>query len=405
MKISQVIFRNKKITLGLTGGIAIYKSASLLRRLVNDGGADVTVIMTESAQKFMSPLIFETFSGNPVITEMFSREKVYTRHIDLGKDVDMVLVSPATANIVAKAAYGVADDMLSTVILTAGNKTVFALAMNVNMYENPITQENIKKLKDLGYGFIEPELGDLACNDVGKGRLADEKTIIGYIDQRLNGEHLLQDKDVIVTAGPTREYLDPIRFISNRSSGKMGFALAAEAAMQGANVTLITGPSSETALPGINVIRVESAEEMQKSLFDHTDHADYLFMAAAVEDIAPAAMVTSKIKKSNLPKILQLTQSPDLLCGFRKRNKACCVVAFSVEMTDGRERSIEKMKTKGADYIVWNDPSKAGAGFETDTNEVILFSADGSEWQIPVAAKREVARQIIRQVVDHRRHS
>lgn len=397
-----MILRNKKITLGLTGGIAIYKSATLLRRLVNDGGAEVVVIMTESARKFMTPLIFETFSGHPVVTEMFSREKVYTRHIDLGRDVDMVLVCPATANIVAKTAHGIADDMLSTVILTAGNKTVFALAMNDRMYANPITLANIRKLKELGYGFIEPEYGDLACKNVGKGRLADEQSIINYIDRRLNGKNLLQGKKVIVTAGPTREYIDTVRFISNRSSGKMGYALAEESLKEGAAVTLITGPTALSSPKDIVTVRVESAEEMQKRLLEHAGTADFLFMAAAVEDITPAKQVSSKLKKSGLPEALKLCVSPDLLRSFRAADRRCCIVGFSVEMEDGEVRSLEKMDAKGMDFIVWNDPSKTGVGFESDTNEVTIFAKDRTKWHLPMADKREIARQIINLIIEHR---
>ena len=395
--------KTKRITLGLTGGIAIYKSASLLRRLVRDDGIDVTVIMTAAAQKFMTPLIFETFSGKPVVTEMFAREKVYTRHIDLGQDVDMVLVCPATANIVAKAANGIADDMLSTVILSAGAKTVFALAMNSNMYANPITQANLRKLRELGYGIIEPESGELACRELGKGRLAEESVILDYVRQRLMGIAQLNGKRVVVTAGPTREYLDPVRFISNRSSGKMGYALAAEARQQGADVVLICGPGHEVAPAGVQRIRVESARQMQAALRDHGKGADYLFMAAAVEDIRPARPSETKIKKTELSKTIAIERSPDLLIDFRKANPDTCVVAFSVEIEDGRRRSIAKMKAKGTDFIVWNDPSVAGAAFEGDTNAVTLIAADGQEWLLPLASKRTIARQIIEHVVRHRK--
>ena len=395
--------KNKRITLGLTGGIAIYKSASLLRRLVSDYTADVTVIMTAAAQKFMSPLIFETFSGKPVVTEMFSRERVYTRHIDLGQDADMVLVCPATANIVAKAANGIADDMLSTVILTAGAKTVFALAMNSKMYANPVTQANIRKLRELGYGLIEPESGELACKDTGKGRLAEELVILDYIRQRFNGVGQLSSKRVVVTAGPTREYLDPVRFISNRSSGKMGYALAAEARQQGANTVLISGPGIVAIPPGVQFVRVETACEMQQALRDHGREADYLFMAAAVEDITPVKKTPTKIKKTKLPEAIAIMRSPDLLLDFRKWNRSACVVAFSVEMEDGKQRSIEKMNAKGADFIVWNDPSVSGAAFEGDTNTATLIAENGREWQLPLASKVEIARQIIEHVVTHRR--
>ncbi len=394
--------KNNKITLGLTGGIAIYKSASLLRRLIQEYDADVTVIMTMAAQKFMQPLIFETLSGKPVVTEMFAREKVYTRHIDLGKDVDLVLVSPATANIVAKAAHGIADDMLSTVILTAGNKTVFVLAMNEKMYLNPITQENIAKLKKLGYGVIEPEVGDLACQEVGIGRLANESVILNYLEQRLHETRLLQDQKVLVTAGPTREYLDAVRFISNRSSGKMGYALAIEAQREGAEVILISGPTSLSVPFGVKTLQVESAQEMQDTLLANAAKANYLFMAAAVEDLIPKQNFPTKLKKSQFPAALQIKAAPDLIQSFRQQNKACCIIGFSVEIEEGKARSLEKLRAKGMDFIAWNDPSQAGAGFGAETNVLTLFSADGGEWHFPLADKREIARQIIACVVQHR---
>lgn len=394
--------KNYKITLGLTGGIAIYKSAGLLRRLIQEYGADVTVIMTAAAQKFIQPLIFETLSGKPVVTEMFASEKVYTRHIDLGKDVDLVLVCPATANIVAKAAHGIAEDMLSTVILTAGNKTVFALAMNEKMYLNPITQENIAKLKSLGYGFIEPEIGELACQEVGVGRLAEESVILNYLERRLHPTRSLQDQKVLVTAGPTREYLDAVRFISNRSSGKMGYALAAEAQKEGAAVTLISGPTSLPAPIGIKTLQVESAQEMHEALLTNGDNADYLFMAAAVEDLVPGQKSPAKLKKSQFPATLQIQTAPDLIHSFRQQNRTCCIIGFSVEIEEGKARSLEKLRAKGMDYIAWNDPSQAGAGFGAETNILTLFSAAGREWHFPLADKREIARQIISVVVQHR---
>jgi phosphopantothenoylcysteine decarboxylase/phosphopantothenate--cysteine ligase len=394
--------KNNKITLGLTGGIAIYKSVTLLRRLIQDYGADVTVIMTAAAQKFMQPLIFETLSGKPVITEMFAHEKVFTRHIDLGKAVDLVLVSPATANIVAKAAHGIADDMLSTVILTAGNKTVFALAMNEKMYLNPMTQENIAKLKNLGYGFIEPEVGDLACREVGIGRLAEESVILNYLEQRLHGTRLLEGQKVLVTAGPTREYLDTVRFISNRSSGKMGYALAIEAQKEGAEVILISGPTSLSAPKGIKTLPVESAQEMHDALLANADKANYLFMAAAVEDLVPDEKFLTKLKKSQFPATLRIKTAPDLIQSFRQQHRNCCIVGFSVEIEEGKTRSLEKLRAKGMDFIAWNDPSQVGAGFGAETNILTLFAADGEEWHFPLADKREIARQIISCVVQHR---
>jgi len=399
----QTSWKNKRITLGLTGGIAIYKSAGLLRRLVNDLGLDVSVIMTAAAQKFMTPLIFENFSGKAVVTEMFPRARVGTRHIDLGRDVDLVLVCPATANIVAKAAHGIADDMLSTVILTAGSKTLFALAMNSHMYLNPITQANIHQLQEKGYGFIPPESGDLACHDTGPGRLAGEETILEAVRQRLSWSDRLRGKRVVVTAGPTREYLDSVRFISNRSSGKMGYAIAAEACQQGAEVILISGPSHESAPPDSQLLVVESALEMRQALIEHGKKADYLFMTAAVEDIRPVKQAPTKLKKDELPDSLAITRSPDLVSEFRKLNTTCCIVAFSVEVEDGKRRSLHKMQTKGADYIVWNNPAEPGSAFATDTNAGLLMAADGQEWRLPLASKRRFAAELIEQILTHRR--
>lgn len=392
-------FKGLHITLGLTGGIAIYKSASLLRRLVNDEGADVTVIMTAAAQQFMSPLIFETFSGKPVITDMWTGRDIRTRHIDLARTPEAVLVCPATADIIAKAAHGIADDMLSTVILTAGPKTIFAPAMNVSMYANPITRDNIARLVELGYGLIEPEHGDLACKDVGQGRLAEEAAILDYLDMRLNGRNLLKGKKVIVTAGPTREAIDPVRFISNRSSGKMGFALARQAHKEGAQVTLITGPTTLTPGRDIELIAVESAREMETALEQNATDTDYLFMAAAVEDLCPRTPLDRKVKKSALPESIPLSLAPDLITAFRKWNSATCIVGFSVEKEDGKERSLAKLKHKGMDYIVWNDPSRKGVGFGEDTNEVRLYSRSGQERHFPRASKDRIAAQIIEQVV------
>jgi len=394
-----VKLKNKRILLGLTGGIAIYKSASLLRRLVHDEGAEVRVVMTKSAQQFMTPLIFETFTGKPVLTDMFTGRIVSTRHIDLANDSDIILVCPATANIVAKVANGIADDLLSTIILAAGSKTMFALAMNVNMYENPITQANLQKLKKLGYGFIEPEEGDLACNNKGKGRLADERIIIEYLDTRLNGKHLLKGKKVIITAGPTREYIDPIRFISNRSTGKMGFALAEEAVKEDGDILLITGMTMLEPPSGAKLIRVESAKEMEKVLIENANDADFLFMSAAVEDFCPANYSVNKIKKSESLKGIPLNLSPDLISSFRTKNPNACICGFNVEIEDGKNRSFQKLKRKKMDFIVWNDPSKEGAGFESDTNEVVMFSANGDEWYFKKDTKRKIAEMIIQTVV------
>ncbi len=395
-------FNQKKILLGLTGSIAIYKSAGLLRKLVRKG-ADVQVIMTRAAQHFMSGLILETFSEHKVYTAMFSGDRVATRHIELAKTADIILVCPATANIIAKLAHGIADDLLSTVLLAADNKVIFAPAMNVNMYNNPATQNNIRLLADRGYGFIEPGEGELACKDRGKGRLADEADILGYLDKYLNGRQLLQGKKVVVTAGPTREYFDPVRFISNRSSGKMGYALAAEAFKQGAHVLLISGPVVLKKPYGVERVEVESAAQMQTALLEKGADADIVFMAAAVEDLCPAHYSDQKIKKSPMPDKIAIQCSPDIISNYGKENPKTCLVGFSVESQNGKTRSLEKMKHKKLDYIVWNDPARPGAAFTSDTNEVTLFSKSGAEEFISLRPKQAVAARLIEHInANHR---
>jgi phosphopantothenoylcysteine decarboxylase/phosphopantothenate--cysteine ligase len=397
--------KTKKIVLGLTGGIAIYKAAGILRRMVRDLQLDVSVIMTKSSQEFMSPLIFETFSQKQVYTDMFSGGMVATRHIELAQSAEVVLVCPATANILAKVAHGIADDLLSTVILAAGNKTVFAPAMNDHMYLNPITQENIRILKAQGYGFIEPKPGELACNSIGPGRLADEQTILDYLESFLNKEPRLKGRRVLVTAGPTREKIDLVRFISNRSSGKMGYALAMQARQEGADVCLISGPTGLSAPSGINVIQVETAQEMASAIQQQAESIEYLFMAAAVEDFVPTEPHMAKIKKSSNPGAIAIQLAPDIVKLFRDLNKTACIVGFSVESQDGKKRSLAKLRDKGLDYIVWNDPTRVGAGFQGDTNEVTLLSKDGQEWFLQLDSKKAIARQIIRIISEHQQRN
>ncbi len=393
-------FKNKKILLGITGSIAIYKAADLLRKLTKNYGADVQVIMTNSALRFMSPLVFETFSGKNVYSSIFDEGYVGTRHIDFAKEADIVLICPATANIIAKAASGIADDLLSTIILAAGTKTVFAPAMNVNMYKNPATMENMDKLKKIGYGFIDSETGMLACNDIGKGKLTNIDKILEYLNMTLNGTNKLKGKKVLVTAGPTREYLDPVRYISNRSSGKMGLALAEEAKKEGAEVLLVTGPVSIDIPNDLETIKVESAIEMRDTLIQNSDSVDFLFMAAAIEDLCPAEYIDTKIKKNDTITEIPIKLAPDIVSEFRQKNKKTCIVGFSVEMNDGKERSINKMQKKGLDYIVWNNPKDDGVGFEHDTNEVTLFSQNGHEWFLSKNSKRNIAENIIKIITE-----
>lgn len=394
-----MLFNDTNVLLGVTGSISAYKSAFLARQLIKEG-AQVQVIMTESAAKFVAPLTFNTLTGNDVYRSMFDDDNAGTRHIDLGKWADAILIAPATANIIAKTAGGIADDLLSCLILAfEERKIAFAPAMNVHMYNNSVTQKNIKALRNLGYYFIEPGAGELACGDEGAGRLPEISLITEHLHRFIHGHSTLKNKKVVVTAGPTREYLDSVRYITNRSTGKMGYALANEAAKEGASVVLISGPTNLEAPPEVELIRVESAAEMQNKLIKQTGSTDYLFMAAAVEDIAPANRAKKKIKKEGLKNHLAITRNPDLVKNFRDRDKEACIVGFSVEMEEGMRRSIEKMKTKGLDFIVWNDPAQEGAGFAVDTNEVTLFTKGGDKYKFSRAAKRKIAEQIITKVV------
>ncbi|HMA61711.1 MAG TPA: bifunctional phosphopantothenoylcysteine decarboxylase/phosphopantothenate--cysteine ligase CoaBC [bacterium] len=394
-----MLFEKNHLVLGVTGSIAAYKSALLTRNLIKEG-AQVQVVMSQAATHFITPLTFNTLTGKEVFTEMFADENAGTRHIELGK-ADGILVAPATANLIARVANGIADDLLSAIILASQNgKVAFAPAMNVNMYNNPVTQKNISALKEIGYRFIEPDEGELACGDQGTGRLADSKVIVEEFHRYLHGEDLLAGKNVVVTAGPTREYLDQVRFISNRSSGKMGYALANEAAKEGASVTLISGPTNLSTPPGVTKISVQSAREMQASLMEYAGGTDYLFMAAAVEDIAPSQQDQSKIKKSSLKSSLEIKVNPDLVKNFREKDSQACIVGFSVEFEEGSDRSIDKMKNKGLDFVAWNNPSKRGVGFESDTNQITLFAKNGSRFEFPKAPKRKIAEQLIKTVVE-----
>ena len=385
----------RNIILGVTGGIAIYKSASLLRKLRVEEGADVQVIMTASALKFMTPLIFETFSGKPVWTNLFSdSEMVGVRHVDISKWADAVLICPATANIIGKAANGIADDLLSTVICDAGTKSVFAAAMESGMYNNPVVKENVRRLKDAGFGFIEPETGALASGAEGIGRLADEDTIIQALKNHLPSG-TLEDKKIIVTAGPTREYIDPVRFISNPSTGKMGYALADAAKKAGADVTLISGPVDLPEPVGVDVKRVTTVEEMKNALLEKFAECDALLMAAAVGDYAPSEVYEQKIKKNGEDLTLKLRRTEDILKTVKSLKKNKIVIGFSVETEKLTENSKSKLKEKGLDLIIANNPNENGAGFAHDTNKVSIIDSKGEIEELDLMSKQELSDVII----------
>ncbi len=391
--------QGKKILLGLSGGIAIYKTASLLRRLTRDLGADVQVVMTGAAQKFMTPLIFETFSGKKVLTSLFDdAELVSTRHIDQVRSADLFLIVPATANIVGKAANGIGDDLLSTMLLAATpEKTCFALAMNRYMYENPACTENRNSLQQRGYHFIDAEEGPLATSveGEGRGRLADEKVILEWIENALLGPQPLAGKKILISAGPTREYIDRVRYISNPSSGKMGIALAEAAQQMGAETELVCGPVSEPIPDGISLARVSSAEEMKQALFDHFHDADIVIMAAAVEDVRPAQRHTSKLKKNDISPALQLERTPDILLEMGKQKKDQLLVGFSVETDQIIENSRDKLQRKNLDFIVINNPDEPGAAFSADTNRVRVLDREGRQTEFPLQSKKDLAHRLL----------
>jgi phosphopantothenoylcysteine decarboxylase / phosphopantothenate---cysteine ligase len=389
---------DKKIVLGVTGGIAAYKAAELIRELVR-AGARVYVIMTRSAREFVTPLTFQTLSGNPVSTELFSLiEESEIGHISLADRADILVIAPATANIIGKIAGGIADDMLSTVVLATKAPVLLAPAMNVHMWENPTCRENIQKLRARGYRFIDPEAGELACGYEGKGRLAEVSAITEEIRSLLAPKDLAAET-VLVTAGPTEEDLDPVRFLSNHSSGKMGYALARAARRRGAEAILVSGPTSLTAPAGVRTVRVRSALEMREAVFQNFTKASILIMAAAVSDYRPRQKAGQKMKKDSVPAVLELERNPDILweAGRIKENRI--LVGFAAETQNLLKNAKEKLAKKNLDLIVANDVSLPGAGFQVDTNIVRLIPRSGKAEKLPLLSKDDLADRILERIL------
>jgi phosphopantothenoylcysteine decarboxylase/phosphopantothenate--cysteine ligase len=400
------ILSGKSIVLGLTGGIAIYKSANLLRRLTRDYNCDVTVVMTKSAQEFMTPLIFETFSGKEVIGNMFVSETniVGTRHIDIIQKADLIAVIPATANILAKISSGLADDALSTMLLVAKpQQTVIAPAMNKNMYLNAVVQKNLTTLRELNYHIIEPETGELATAEEGwgVGRLPDEKTLIHFLEKALSSQKKtpIYNKRVLISGGPTREAIDDIRFISNPSTGKMGVALAESAAKAGAHVTYISGPTSLPDPLGCRTEHVISAKEMKDAILKIYQDQDIVVMTAAVEDIRPKTSLNGKLKKDQIPSSIDLEKSDDILLELGKLKKDQLLVGFSVEVENEIDNSIEKITKKNLDWIVVNNPRNTGTTFASDNNQVTIINRNKEIRPLPLQSKAETADAIWQNIV------
>lgn len=384
----------KNVVIGVCGGIAAYKALDVISGL-KKMDVDVNVIMTESATKFVSPLSFQSLSQNMVITDMFAEPRAWEiQHISLAKKADIMLIVPATANIIGKVANGIADDMLTTTIMATTSPIVFAPAMNKNMYNNPIVQENISKLKKFGYSFISPVSGRLACGDEGIGKLADAKLIKDIIISMLYDNKDLRGRKVLVTAGPTLSDIDPVRFISNKSSGKMGYAIAEEARDRGAEVILVSGPTKLEVPFGINYESVRTNEEMLNAVLSHFDEMDIVIKAAAVADYKIKEYSNIKIKKSSNEISFDFIKDNDILKKLGEVKKQQVLVGFAAESNDLIENAQIKLKNKNLDYIVANDIMSSDTGFASDDNKVTILSKDGNATKFEKMSKREVARQL-----------
>jgi phosphopantothenoylcysteine decarboxylase/phosphopantothenate--cysteine ligase len=386
--------KGRKIVLGVTGGIAAYKAAELVRELVK-AGAEVHVVMTRNAQAFITPLTFQTLSGNPVTTELFNLiSESEIGHIALADRAEVLVIAPATANIIGKIAAGIADDMLTTIVMATQAPVLIAPAMNVHMWENPICQENIQRLRSRGVHFIDPEAGELACGYEGKGRLAEIPAIVEEIRLLLSPKDFSGEK-ILVTAGPTEEALDPVRFLSNHSSGKMGFAMARAARRRGAKVILISGPTALPVPSQIQYIPVRSALQMQEAVLTQLESVSILIMAAAVSDYRPKQKETEKIKKSKSESVLDLQLNPDILAEAGKRKNSRILVGFAAETENLLQGAREKLEKKNLDLIVANDVTLPGAGFEVDTNIVKLLDRSGKVEELPLMTKDDLADRIL----------
>lgn len=390
--------KEKTIVLGVTGGIAAYKIPNLARMLIKQG-AKVRVIMTKNAENFITPFTFETLTKSKCLTDTFDRNFEYSvEHVALAKEADAVLIAPATANVIGKIAAGIADDMLTTTVTACMCRVIIAPAMNHNMYHNPIVQENLKKLKNLGYEIIEPDSGMLANGDMGDGRMPAEETLFDYIEKAVSHEKDMVGKRVLITAGATREAIDPVRFITNHSSGKMGLALAKAAAARGADVTVIKAAAEVRFPKYVNVVDVTSAEDMYNAVMDNAD-ADIIVKAAAVADYTPSVTADNKIKKSDENLSLSLVRTRDILktLGENKRDDQI-ICGFSMETENLIENSKKKLDKKNADMIAANSIKANDAGFGTDTNVVTLITKTGV-LELLKMTKREVADRIFDEIL------
>lgn len=394
------MLKGKTIVLGVTGGIAVYKAADIVSRL-KKLHANVEVVMTSGAAEFVTPLTFQTMSGNVVHREMFNEITHYdVEHISLAQKADIILIAPATANTIGKIANGIADNLLTTVVMASTAKIIFAPAMNTQMYRNPIVKDNINKLKGLGYEFIQPGVGLLACGDYGEGKMAEPVDIVEYVVNSLIAKDL-SGKKIVITAGPTIEPLDPVRYMTNYSSGKMGYSIAEEAVNRGAEVILISGPTALQPPKGAEFVSVKTTEDMLDAVSLYFDSCDVLIKSAAPADYRPEAVSPVKIKKKeneNDELVIRYVKNPDVAAHFGRQKKNQIIVGFAAETENLDEYAMEKLRKKNLDFIVANDVTQEGAGFNVDTNIVTIMDKEAKKDSYPMMSKREVARVILDKV-------
>ena len=393
--------KGKKVVLGVSGGIAAYKAVELSRLLVKEG-ADVYVVMTENAKQFITPLTFEALSGHPVYHEIFGRQaSASMEHIRAAENADLMIVAPATANSIGKMAHGLADDPLSTLFSAFAGPVLVAPAMNDKMWDNPAVQENIRTLKRRGVGIVDPEAGQLACGTVGLGRLAEPERLLEAVRKSLLRQTDLAGLRILVTAGPTREPLDPVRFITNRSSGKMGYAIAQQARSRGAEVTLISGPTHLEPPFGVALLDCQRTGEMGDLVLDHLPQCDVLIMTAAVGDFAPETVQKEKIKKSGKqPLVLNLHPTQDILKAVAEKKSNQLIVGFAAESENIVQSATEKLQRKQLDLIVANDISAPGIGFQSDNNQVVLIGRNSKAESLPLLAKTEIADILLDRILE-----
>lgn len=401
------MLKDKTILLGVTGSIAAYKIANLASMLVKQH-ATVHVIMTRNACQFITPMTFETLTGNKCIVDTFDRNFDFkVEHVSLAKLADVVLVAPATANVIGKIAGGICDDMLTTTVCATKAPCIIAPAMNTGMWENPIVQDNVEKLRRFGYGIVEPASGRLACGDIGSGKMPDEETLMWHIMMAVAREKDLKGRRVLISAGPTQESIDPVRYITNHSSGKMGYALAKMAMLRGAEVTLVSGPVNLKACPGCNVVNVTTAEEMFEAVTGRQQEQDIIIMCSAVADYTPASYTEQKVKKTDGDMSIPLRRTKDILQYLGEHKRAGqTLVGFSMETENLIENSRRKLEKKNADMICANSISRAGegeeaTGFAVDTNKVTIITRDGMK-ELPLCSKEETADMILTELAGKR---